>query len=184
MNYKRLIKTVLFTAFIVLSVNTITSCKSGTIPDHIKPIEPFDVNKYNGEWYEIARFDFKHEKDLSNVTANYSLNNDGSIKVVNKGFNYVKNKWEEANGKAKFTSSKNIGSLQVSFFGPFYAGYHIVMLEPNYNSVLIFGDDTDYIWILSRDKTINESTKEKYLAKAKEAGYDLNRLVWTKHDKQ
>lgn len=183
MNYKKLIQITAFTAAVFITLNYLTSCKSSSIPIQIEVVTPFDVNKFDGTWYEIARFDFKHEKDLSNVTANYSLNTDGSIKVVNKGFNYVKNKWEEVNGKAKFTSSKNLGSLQVSFFGPFYSGYHIVMLEPNYDSVLIFGDTTDYIWILSRNKTITESTKQKFLAKAKDAGYDLNRLVWTKHDK-
>lgn len=183
MNYKKLIKATALTAITLFSLSYFTSCKSGTVPDQIKVITPFDVNKFDGTWYEIARFDFKHEKDLSNVTANYSLNDDGSLKVVNKGYNFVKNKWEEAKGKGKFTSSTDQGSLQVSFFGPFYSGYHVVMMEPDYETALVFGDTTDYIWILSRKKTISETVKQQFLSKAKEAGYDLNRMVWTKHDK-
>lgn len=183
MNYKKLIKPIAFTTVFLYSLTYFTSCKASKIPDQIKVVKPFDSNRYLGTWYEIARFDFKHEKDLSNVTATYTLKEDGKIKVVNKGYNFIKNKWVEANGKAKFTSLKDQGSLQVSFFGPFYSGYHVVMMEPDYETALVFGDTTDYIWILSRKKTISETIKQKFLAKATEAGYDLNRMVWTKQDK-
>lgn len=159
------------------------SC-SVKVPDNITVVKNFDVEKYTGHWYEIARFDFKHEKDMKNVTAHYTLNEDGSVQVVNKGYNYVKNKWTEANGKAKFVGDEDKAALKVSFFGPFYGGYNVVAMEPNYENVLVFGQNTDYIWILSRNKTIPENVKIKFLAKAKEAGYDLNRLVWTEHDDQ
>ena len=163
------------------AVVLLNSC-SVKVPENISVVKDFDVKSYEGKWYEIARFDFKYEKDLKNVTANYTLNDDGSIKVENKGFNYVKNEWEEVKGKAKFNGSENEGALKVSFFGPFYSGYNVVAMDPAYENVLVFGQNTDYIWILSRNKTIPQNVKDKFVAKAKEAGYDLNRLVWTEHD--
>lgn len=161
---------------------TLTACKSVKVPEGVQVVQNFDAKKYMGEWYEIARFDFKHQKDMSHVTANYSLNSDGSVKVVNKGYNYVKDKWEEVEGKAKFVDREDQGALKVSFFGPFYSGYNVVAMDPDYENVLVFGESTDYIWILSRNKTISEKVKNKFLEKAKAQGYDLNRLVWTKQD--
>ena len=171
---------VLFCALI--SSLVLTSCKTVEVPEGVNVVNNFDANQYMGTWYEIARFDFKHEKDLSNVTATYSLNKDRSVKVVNKGYNFVKNKWEEANGKAKFLDDNTKGALKVSFFGPFYSGYNVVMMDPDYENALVFGESTDYIWILSRNKTIPEATKEKFLKEAERIGYDLSRLVWTEHD--
>jgi apolipoprotein D and lipocalin family protein len=107
------------------------SCK--TIPKNAIVVKPFDVEKYLGKWYEIARFDFRFEKNLKNTTANYSLNEDGSIKVVNRGYNYKYGKWEEATGKAKFVSSTNEAKLKVSFFKPFYSGYNVIAIDANYN---------------------------------------------------
>ena len=165
------------------AVVLVNSC-TVKVPENVTVIKNFDVEKYAGHWYEIARFDFKHEKDMKNVTAHYTLNDDGSIKVVNKGYDYVKNEWKEVNGKAKFIGDEDKAALKVSFFGPFYGGYNVVAMNPNYENVLVFGESTDYIWILSRNKTIPQKVKDEFLAKAKEAGYDLDRLVWTEHDDQ
>lgn len=176
-------KIIIFSTLILLSiVGIIYSCKSVKVPDGVKVVGNFKIEPYMGTWYEIARFDFKHEKDLSNVTATYSLNTNGSVKVVNKGYNYIKNEWEQANGKAKFLNETNKGALKVSFFGPFYAGYNVVKMDPDYENVLVFGETNDYIWILSRNKTIPQSVKDDFLKTAELAGYDLKRLVWTKHD--
>lgn len=161
-------------------VYTLTSCKSRKSDTQV--VQNFNAEKYLGKWYEIARFDFKHEKDLKNVTANYSKREDGKIKVLNKGYNYVKNEWQESKGKAKFVGSEKQGALKVSFFGPFYAGYNVVMMDPDYENVLVFGDSTDYIWILSRNKTIPEATKAKFLDYAKKHGYPLEKLVWTEQE--
>lgn len=152
------------------------------VPEGIKVVENFNIEKYMGTWYEIARFDFKYEKDLKNVTATYSLQDNGLVKVVNRGYNYVTNKEEEAVGKAKLLDNTGSGALKVSFFGPFYSGYNVVMMDPAYENVLVFGESTEYVWILSRNKTIPENVKETFLAKAAEAGYDLKRLVWTVQD--
>lgn len=154
-----------------------------TIPKNAKAVTNFDKSKYLGKWYEIARLDFKYEKGLNNVTAEYSLNDNGTIQVDNKGYNVKKEKWEESIGKAKFVKSDNIGMLKVSFFGPFYAGYNVIAVDENYKYALVAGESLKYMWILSRETTIPETIKADYLIKAQEIGYNILDLVWTKHDK-
>ena len=96
------------------------------IPDGIEPVANFEVKRYLGKWYEIARLDHSFERGLSNITAEYSVREDGNLRVLNRGYNIKKKKWQDAEGKAKFTGSSDIGSLKVSFFGPFYGGYNII----------------------------------------------------------
>lgn len=151
-------------------------------PRNLEVVQDFDIEKYAGKWYEIARFDFKHEKHLSHVTANYSLNADGSVKVENKGYNYVKKEWETATGVAKFNGDKSEGALKVSFFRPFYSGYNVVLMDPDYENALVFGENKRYIWFLSRNKAMPQATKQKFMDKAREYGYDMKKLVWTKQD--
>ncbi|MDP9081033.1 MAG: lipocalin family protein [Bacteroidota bacterium] len=159
----------------------LTSCVS--IPKGAVAVTPFDKEKYLGKWYEIARLDFKYEKNLDNVTAEYSLHDDGLIAVKNQGFNYVKKEWKQSTGKAKFVNDEHTGRLQVSFFGPFYAGYNVIALDHDYRYALIAGNDLSYLWILSREKTIPPSVRTKYLELAKSLGYDTDKLVWDKHDR-
>lgn len=156
------------------------ACSS--IPEGATAVSPFNKEKYLGKWYEIARFDYRFEKDLKNVTAEYSLKDNGKIKVVNRGYNYVKQKWEEAIGKAKFAKDENTGMLKVSFFGPFYSGYNVISLQGDYQYALIAGSSLDYLWILSRSKTIPNKVKGEFLEKAKSIGYNINKLLWVKHD--
>lgn len=158
------------------------SCGS-TIPKKAVAVTNFDKTKYLGKWYEIARLDFKYEKGLNNVTAEYFLNDDGSIKVDNKGYDAKKDKWKESIGKAKFVKADTIGMLKVSFFGPFYAGYNVIAVEDNYKYALVAGENLKYMWILSRETTIPESVKADFLIKAREIGFDISDLVWVKHDK-
>jgi apolipoprotein D and lipocalin family protein len=152
-----------------------------SIPKGAKAIKPFKKDKYLGKWYEIARMDFKFEKDLNNVTATYTLE-DGSIKVDNRGYNDVKKEWKQSIGKAKFVNDENEARLKVSFFGPFYAGYNVIEIDADYQYALVAGNSLDYLWILSRKPTIPEEIKAAYLKKAKDIGYKTAELVWTKHD--
>lgn len=152
------------------------------IPEGATAVSPFDVNQYKGKWYEIARFDFKFEKNMKNVTAQYSLNEDGTIKVLNTGYDTIAKEWKTAEGHAKFVSDANVARLKVSFFGPFYSGYNVVMMEPDYENALVMGNDTDYIWFLSRKPTMPDSTRMKFIQKAKEIGYDTSRLIFTIQD--
>jgi len=163
------------TSFVLLK-----ACR--TIPKNVAAVKPFYVEKYVGTWYEIARFDFKFEKGLNNTTANYSLNKDGTIKVVNRGFDYTKNLWKQSTGKAKFVSSTDEAKLKVSFFEPFYSGYNVIALDPDYKHALVCGKNFDYLWILSREKSISENVKQEYLQKAKDYGFDISKFVWVKHD--
>ncbi len=156
------------------------SCR--TIPPNANAVKPFDVNLYLGKWYEIARFDFRFEKDLNNVTAEYSLNKDGTIRVVNRGFNYKTGEWKQATGKARFVGVANEARLKVSFFGPFYSGYNVIAIDTAYTYALVAGKNLDYLWILSREKTIPATVKESYLRAAKNIGYDTSKLIWVKQD--
>lgn len=156
------------------------SCAS--IPQKAKPVENFEVNRYLGTWYEVARFDFRFEKDLDNTSANYTLDKKGNVIVLNSGYNFVKNKWSKADGLAKFRGDKNIAALKVSFFGPFYSGYNVIALDESYQYALIAGKNLDYLWILSRTKELPDEIKTEYLKIAEEIGYDTSRLIWVKHD--
>ena len=157
------------------------SCK--TIPEGITAIQKFDKNKYLGKWYEIARLDFKFERNLNNTTAEYSINQDGTIKVFNKGYNTKTNKWKSATGKAKFVKDEHVAMLKVSFFGPFYSGYNVIAIDKEYKFALIAGKNLKYLWILSRDTTIPDEVKKNYLEIAQRGGYKTDDLVWVKHDK-
>ena len=147
-------------------------------------VTPFDLKRYMGTWYEVARFDFFWEKNLKNVTAIYTLEEDGSVEVDNQGFDTFKNKDKQSTGSAKPTANADTGSLQVSFFGPFYSGYHVVKIDPEYRHALVFGDDTDYLWLLSREPSMPDDVKQTYLEFARQHGFDLNRLVWTQQDSE
>src|SRR5690606_2852285 len=158
----------------------LNSCAS--IPKKAKAVANFDLDQYLGTWYEIARFDFRFEKGLDNVSAQYSLNEKGNIIVLNSGYNYKKQEWKKAKGLAKFRGDKDIAKLKVSFFGPFYAGYNVVALDENYQYALVAGKNLDYLWILSRTKNIPEEVKTNFLKIAKEIGYDTSKLIWVKHN--
>lgn len=145
-----------------------------------KPVSSFEIERYLDDWYEIGRFDFKWEKDIKNVRANYSLNKDGTIKVTNSGYNYVSKKEKQSIGKAKFASSrKDVADLKVSFFGPFYSAYKVIALDPNYQYALVAGANNKLMWILSRTPSIPSNVKENYIKIAQSAGYDLTDFVWT-----
>lgn len=154
------------------------------IPKGVQPIRDFDADRYLGKWYEIARVDNRFEKNLQRVTAQYHLDDDGSLIVLNRGYDTVKNEWKSAKGKAKFRSQKTTAALKVSFFGPFYGGYNVIALDPAYRYALVAGQNFDYLWILSRDTTIPEDIKASLIKTAQAIGYDTSRFVWVAHDKE
>ncbi len=175
-------KQFIYLLLIFTSMTGLYSC--ATIPKGAVAVKPFDKEKYLGKWYEIARKDFKFERNLSNTTAEYSLNENGTIKVNNQGYNTIKGEWKQAIGKAKFVGEENTAMLKVSFFGPFYSGYNVLAIDDEYKYALIAGESTKYLWILSREVNIPEEIKDKYLKIAKEIGYNTDDLVWVEHDKQ
>lgn len=161
------------------ALGILLSC--ATIPKGFDAASPFSKEKYLGKWFEIARLDFKFEKNLNNTTAEYSMNSNGTIKVDNNGFDVKRKKWKQAIGKAKFIDSDTIAKLKVSFFGPFYSGYNVLSIDNNYSQALVSGSSTKYLWILSRKTTIPIGIKEKYLKIADSLGFPIQELVWVKH---
>lgn len=151
---------------------------STTLPEGITAVTPFDAQRYAGKWFEIARLDHVFEKGLDNVSARYTLQADGSVQVINRGFNRAKNTWKEAEGLAKFTGDPHTASLKVSFFGPFYGGYHVVALDPAYRWAMVVGADRSYVWILARDKQLSTDIRAQLLAKAQQIGIAVDQLVW------
>lgn len=167
---------------VITMIVMIAGCKTTTIPEGARAVKNFDKQKYLGKWYEIARLDFKYERNLNNTTAEYSLKDNGMIKVDNKGYNTKKKKWEQAIGKAKFVGDEKVGMLKVSFFGPFYSGYNVIAVDNDYQYALVAGESLKYLWILSRKTTIPEDVKANYLKIAKGIGYKTSDLLWVRHD--
>ncbi|MGI6074590.1 MAG: lipocalin family protein [Fermentimonas sp.] len=150
-------------------------------PKNVEPIKDFDIDRYLGKWYEIARLDVYWERYMDNTTTEYCLNDDGTIDVKNMGYNFKKGKWQVADGSARIAGDKNIGVLEVKFFGPFYSGYNVIAIEGDYEHALVIGRSTKYCWILSREASITESVRTKLVSKAMECGVDVDKLLWIPH---
>lgn len=178
---KNLKKIVIPVSLGIIGLVLLSSCSVG-IPKGATAVKNFDADRYLGKWYEIARFDYRFEKDMDNVTAEYSKNPDGSIRVQNKGYNYVKKEWKQSVGEARFVDDKTEARLKVSFFKPIWAGYNVIELDDNYQYALVVGNNVKYIWILSRTTTIPENVRQKFLEKAKSIGYNTDELIWVKHN--
>ncbi|MBI3142375.1 MAG: lipocalin family protein [Bacteroidetes bacterium] len=157
----------------------ISSCTAP--PPGVVPVNNFDIQKYQGKWYEIARSDLRFERGLSRTTAQYSLRPDGLIKVVNRGYKAANGQWTEVESKAKIQGSPTTGSLKVSFFGPFYAGYHVIALAPDYDFALVSGSSHKYLWILGRSPVLPPSVRMEFLQLAQKLGFDVNELIWVEH---
>ncbi|WP_413722074.1 outer membrane lipoprotein Blc [Sodalis sp. RH23] len=147
-------------------------------PSGVRPVEKFDVNRYLGTWYEIARLDHRFETGLDHVTAQYSLRDDGGLDVINKGYSPATQRFRQSNGKAYFLASPQRASLKVSFFGPFYGGYHVIALDEGYDYALVCGPNRDYLWILARAKTLPQATRDHLVATAARLGFAVDRLIW------
>lgn len=179
MNCYMKIPLLIFSSILIL-LQVLTSCK--TIPKGAVAVKPFDKDKYLGKWYEIARLDYKYERHLDHVTAEYTLKTNGMISVNNKGYNYKKQRWEQSEGKAKPVSDPQEAKLKVSFFGSFYSGYNVIAIEDDYEYALVAGKNTSYLWLLSRGTSMPDKVKTKFLEQAQALGYDTQKLVWVKQD--
>ncbi|QIV95479.1 apolipoprotein D and lipocalin family protein [Allofrancisella inopinata] len=151
-----------------------------TKPADVQPVDNFQANKYLGKWYEIARFDNSFEKGMTNVYAEYSLNPDGTIKVINSGVDPKSGKRSYAKGIAKFVEKENIAYLKVSFFRPFYGAYVVFNLDKDYKYAYVAGANKDYLWLLSRTPTVSENIKKDFITKSKALGFDTEKLIWVK----
>jgi len=165
-----------FVVFCIL----LTGCTG--IPEGILPVKEFDLERYYGKWYEVARLDHRFERGLQNVTAEYSAKDNGFVEVKNRGFNAAKQEWSEAVGRARFKSDPETGHLLVSFFGPFYASYVIFELN-DYQQAYVVGNNRKFLWFLSRTPDVSDSDKQKFLQKTKESGFDTSELIWVEQSK-
>ena len=166
-----------------MALATQLRCASTRPPPGVTAVTPFDVQRYAGRWYELARLDHAFERGMTDVTATYTAQADGSVRVVNRGFDTEKNAWREAVGKALFTGDVGTASLKVSFFGPFYGGYHVAALDADYQWALVVGPDRSYCWILSRTKQLPPGVREQLIARANALGIDTQALIWVTHER-
>ena len=149
------------------------------LPEGIEPVSGFELERYLGKWYEIARLDHRFERGLIDITAEYSLRDDGGVRVINRGYNVEYQEWDSAEGKAYFVGRSDIGRLKVSFFGPFYGGYNIIALDKdNYSYAMVAGPDRSYLWILSRTPTLDKEIVERLVAQAKDLGFPVDQLIY------
>jgi len=151
------------------------------VPEGVQPVRGFDLERYLGTWYEIARLDHAFERGLTDVSATYSRRDDGGVRVLNRGWDPGRGDWKEAEGKAYFIGPADVASLKVSFFGPFYGGYHVFALDPDYRWAMLSGPSKDYFWILAREPGLSDTVLHSLLAQARQAGFDTNALIFPSH---
>lgn len=153
----------------------------GGYPKNVTPVSDFNLDRYLGTWYEIARLDHSFERGLEQVSAEYTLLPNGKVQVVNRGFSPEKNEWKEAVGKAYLAGTDNEGFLKVSFFGPFYSSYVVFDLDKeNYQHAYVSGPNHDYLWFLSRSRSVDDNILKDFVKTAKDKGFDTDSLIYVK----
>jgi len=168
---------------IILGIVSVILSGCTGYPKNIAPVQDFELNRYLGTWYEIARLDHSFERGLEKVTAQYSTRDDGGVSVINRGFSTADQSWKEAVGKAYFVREPNEGYLKVSFFGPFYGSYVIFDLDKeNYQHAFVTGPNKSYLWFLSRSPKPDEVVLSRFARKAADLGYPTDQLIYVNHD--
>lgn len=153
------------------------------MPEGVRPVEGFELERYLGKWYEIARLDHSFERGLTRVTAEYSLREDGGVRVINRGFSAAKQEWNEAEGKAYFVAGEDQAYLKVSFFGPFYGSYVVFELDREaYQYAFIAGPDTSYLWLLARTPVVSDEVLRRFTERAAELGFATDSLILVAQD--
>jgi apolipoprotein D and lipocalin family protein len=164
---------------VLLALTLLAGCTG--VPQGLQPVRGFELERYLGTWYEIARLDHRFERGLTDVTATYSRRDDGGIDVINRGWDPAKGAWREARGRAYFLDTPQVASLKVSFFAPFYGGYHVFALDPDYRWALVSGPSRDYFWILARTPELPEPQLLELIDKANRAGFATGALIYPTH---
>ncbi len=141
-------------------------------------VEPFDKERYMGKWNEVARLPNLIERDLRDLTEEYLLNENGTINVITRAFNPVKNKPVEASGTIKFKSAETRGQLEVAYYLPIYLDYNVLDIDDAYQYALVSGNGMGYLWLLSRESSMPEEMKQRFLQKAAGLGFEIDKLEW------
>ena len=145
----------------------------------IAAVMDFEPERYMGTWYEIARLPQYFERDLDEVKAQYTLLNDGTIRVENSGVREGKPKSITGTAKLKKPDAKPLtGELRVSFFWPFYSDYRVIELASDYSYAVVTAGSRDYFWVLSRKPEMKKEQLDAILNRAKENGFDLGELEY------
>jgi len=164
---------------IVFLITLVGLCSCVSAPDNIVPVNEFELSRYLGKWYEIARLDHSFERGLEQVSAEYSLRDDGGVNVKNRGYSQDKNEWKEAKGKAFFVNEVDQGHLKVSFFGPFYGSYIIFELDhDDYQYAFISGPNLKYLWFLSRTPRVDQELIDHFIKQANTLGFNTENLIF------
>lgn len=172
-------RTIVFLLFAFGFAGTVRSAES---TESIPPVSEFDLQRYLGTWYEIARLPHRFEKGLTRVTATYSLNPNGSIRVVNRGFKAAKNKWSQAEAKAWVPDPAVPARLKVRFFWPFSAEYKVIRLDPEYQWAVVTGSKNNYLWFLCREPVMDEALYESLVQYVRDNGFDVSKLIRVEQD--
>ncbi len=166
---------------LLAAVSLLTGCLG--MPEGVAPVSGFELEKYQGKWFEIARLDHSFERGMEQVSAEYTIQKNGTVAVLNRGYLPEKNEWKEAKGKAKFVDDPDQGYLKVSFFGPFYASYVVFGLDKiNYDYAFVAGPDTSYLWLMSRKSSLAPDVIDEFMRRAEAHGFNTDELIWVKHD--
>jgi lipocalin len=161
--------------FITIFACLFTSCSTLQKVNN-ETVESFDLNRYLGTWYEIARFNHIFERGMDHNEALYTICEDGTIRVINSA---IKNgEPKRVTGIAKTTNTPAL--LRVSFFRPFYADYRVLYIDVDYQYALVGSASANYLWILSRTPEISDSAKDTLLTEAICRGYDTSKFIWVR----
>jgi apolipoprotein D and lipocalin family protein len=153
------------------------------MPEGVEPVTGFELDRYLGRWYEIARLDHSFERGLERVTAEYSMRPDGGTRVLNRGYSTEEGKWEEAEGRAYFVEDESQGYLKVSFFRPFYGSYVVFGLDRDeYDWAYVSGPNTGYLWLLARTPTVDPAVLADFIERAAGLGFDTDQLIFVDQD--
>ncbi|MCQ8182247.1 lipocalin family protein [Methylomonas sp. SURF-1] len=162
---------------LLLTLPLLTGCTG--IPEGLTVVDGFELPRYLGTWHEIARLDHRFERGLSEIRAEYSLREDGGVRVLNSGFDAETNQRRSAEGKAYFIDGPDRGRLKVSFFGPFYGAYNIIALDKAaYQYAMVAGPDRDYLWILARTPDLAQPILDSLLEQARSQGFATDQLIF------
>ncbi|GAB2651043.1 lipocalin family protein [Vibrio panuliri] len=165
---------------VLLGMLSLSGCLG--MPERVKPVDNFELSRYEGKWYEIARLDHSFEEGLERVTAEYLPLEKSGVAVINRGYDPVEKAWQQADGKAFFVNRDDIGHLQVSFFGPFYSSYVVFGLDKeDYQYAFVSGPTLDYLWLLARTPQVPQSVIDQFIEDAQSRGFDTDNLIFVKH---
>lgn len=153
-----------------------------TIPRKAVAINPFEIDKFLGKWYEVARLDYKYDRNIMNTSIDFSLKPNGNLRVVKRLYNYYKKKKEINIGMAKFAGPIYEGKMLLSFRKPLYFGYNVIGIDPDYKYALVVGEDHRHLWLLSREHTMPEDIRRSFIHKASLIGYDISKLIWVEQN--